>query len=216
MPVTTRAPKAVPATVRRASELESASGIGEICRARNVVERLGGRFSVEAGIDIERGLGDLRRWALLAELLSTSTSLPGGEPILDMLERAGENLDSDARFARLLILGEEMTDPVELELAVADLLGWRPRTARVFLRELRGIWHGSDPPLDARAVWGARHAHLPSRARDLIALARDAHLDSRDLEAALIRLALSHRTTDCPGGEECPLVACDAGTFVQF
>lgn len=217
MPVTSRAPRAVRESVRRRSETVSATaGVGAICRARNVVERLGGRFSVEGGIDLRGGTSELRRWALLAELLSRDPAFDGHERAPWVLEQAPMVRFSDERCARLAELGETISDPAELEAAVAALLGWPARTARVFLRELRGIWRGADPELDARAARAARHVCLPARAHGLIRLAGAAHLDFRDLEAALIRLALSHQATECPGGEECPLVACDAEHVVHF
>jgi len=84
-------------------------------------------------------------------------------------------------------------------------------TVLIFLRELRGLWLGAEPPLDERALGAAEHLGLlePRPGSDLLAslrrLVADAGLDVRDLEAALVRLALPHsrREESCPGGAAC-------------
>jgi hypothetical protein len=53
-----------------------------------------------------------------------------------------------------------VTDPRALEAALGDLPGWGQATVRIFLRELRGIWPGADPPLDERALSAATHLGL--------------------------------------------------------
>ena len=84
---------------------------------------------------------------------------------------------------------------------------------RLFLRELRGTWPGAAPPLDPLAAEAARHLGLLGAVEGdpLRAVARGAAragLDPRDLEAALVRLALAHRRRPtCPGGERCELLA---------
>jgi hypothetical protein len=52
----------------------------------------------------------------------------------------------------------------------------------------------------------ARHLELPEQVDELRAIAVSAHLDVRDLDAALVRVGLSHDLDACPGGEECLLV----------
>jgi hypothetical protein len=47
-------------------------------------------------------------------------------------------------------------------------------------------------------------------------VAAAAHLDRRDLEVGLVRLASTHNLTGCPGGEECPLVVFDPEQLVHF
>jgi hypothetical protein len=102
-------------------------------------------------------------------------------------------------------------DPEGIAAELDALPGWGPVTVGVFLREMRGVWPGVDPPLDKRAAAAARHLGLISRERGRPALdrvrdiARVAGLDFRDLEAALVRLALSHRGnfTACPGRDRC-------------
>ena len=95
------------------------------------------------------------------------------------------------------------------------LPGWGPVTVASFLRELRGVLAHADPPLDRRAREAAVHLGLlDDRTPEAAALpalrehAREAGVDPRDLEAALIRLALAHRRTmaDCPGGPDCRAV----------
>ena len=106
-------------------------------------------------------------------------------------------------------------EPAELEAALDALPGWGPTTVRLFLRELRGVWPAADPPLDERAERAASHDGLlpaPHRAAPLAcirAAAENAGVDVRDLEAALVRLALRHGRdlAACPGGAACRALA---------
>ncbi len=104
----------------------------------------------------------------------------------------------------------------ELAARLQELPGWGQVTIALFLRELRGVLPHADPPLDARARQAAVHLGLlvdgSPDAEDLSALRRqaeDAGVDLRDLEAALVRLALAHRRTmtACPGGPSCSTLA---------
>jgi hypothetical protein len=96
----------------------------------------------------------------------------------------------------------------ELHAVLDALPGWGEVTIRLFLRELRGVWPGAEPPLDERAATAARHLGLlPSGAglSDLADLANAAGLDLRDLESGLVRLTLGHHRAmaSCPGGQAC-------------
>ena len=100
----------------------------------------------------------------------------------------------------------------ELHVALDALPGWGAVTIRLFLRELRGVWPGAEPPLDERAATAARHLGLlPSGAvlSDLADLANAAGLDLRDLESGLVRVALGHHRvmSSCPGGQACGALA---------
>jgi hypothetical protein len=117
---------------------------------------------------------------------------------------------------RLAVLGEQVDDPLELEQALEALPGWGPVTVHAFLRELRGVWPGARVALDDRAARAALHLQLPTRLHALSSFAVAAHLDVRDLEAALVRLTLCHEFTGCPGGEECPFAALDREQVVHF
>jgi hypothetical protein len=116
---------------------------------------------------------------------------------------------------RLAVLGEQVEDPLELEQAL-ERCSWGPVTVHAFLRELRGVWPGARVALDDRAARGALHLKLPSRLHALSSFAVAAHLDVRDLEAALVRLTLCHEFTGCPGGEECPFATLDREQVVHF
>jgi hypothetical protein len=101
----------------------------------------------------------------------------------------------------------------ELEAALDALPGWGAVTVALFLRELRGVRPGLDPPIVPRAVQGAEHLGLlaASDADALVhlrAAAREAGVDVRDLEAALVRLSLAHRRrmSLCAGGDQCELL----------
>jgi endonuclease III len=109
---------------------------------------------------------------------------------------------------RIARLGHAVHDPATLEATLDALPGWGPVTVHLFLRELRGVWPAAAPLLDERAAWSARHLRLIGRAAPTIErlnqLAGQADVDLRDLEAALVRLALRHRRfPDCPGGAAC-------------
>jgi hypothetical protein len=105
-------------------------------------------------------------------------------------------------------IGCRLTDPDDLAGALDDLPGWGPVTVGLFLRELRGVWPGARLPFDRRAAGAARHLGLLDATDDALeqlgAIARRAGVDARDLEAALVRLALRHRRrADCPGRRAC-------------
>ena len=108
------------------------------------------------------------------------------------------------------------TDPRAVEAALDALPGWGPTTVRIFLRELRDVWPGAKTRLDRRTLDAAQHLELPISREgtdDIGALrtvARRAHLDPRDLEAALVRLALAHRDMrNCPGAGRCTMLTAD-------
>jgi len=229
-------------------------GFAAICRARKIVATLGGRFSLELGIDLDRDPEEVERWALAATLfgnrISTTVAMrtyrvferagvrtiedAGGRGRGDLIalldeggylrydERAASRLlalaqvNADRYHGRLATLGEEVADSEELERALEALPGWGPVTVEAFLRELRGVWPGADPPLDTRAATAARHLELPAGSHALSSLAAAANLDFRDLEAGLVRLCLCHDLADCPGGEECPFAAFDRDQLVHF
>jgi hypothetical protein len=228
--------------------------LAAICRARKIVATLGGRFSLELGIDVDCNPDEIDRWALAATLLgnqiSTSIAMrtyrvlesagirtirePGGtnrEELASLLDEGGygrfdeqgtsrlQNLAdavADRYDGRLSILGEEEMDSHELERALTDLPSWDADTARLFLRELRGVWPAADVALDHRAVAAAGHLRLPMESEALASLAAAAHLDFRDLEVGLLRLSSCHTFAGCPGGEECVFAAFDRDQFVHF
>lgn len=229
-------------------------GLAAICRARHLVATLGGRFSLELGIDVDRDAGEIDRWALAATLLGNPSPTSVAMRTYRVLEKAGvrtfedvRHRDRDAlvclldeggyvhsdegtlsrllaladvvadRYAgRLSALGERIAGPNELEQTLATLPGWDPTTTATFLRELRGTWAGVDVPLDRYAASAARHVGLPFELHGLASLASAAHLDVRDLEAGLIRLALCHDFAHCPGVEECPFAEFDREQLVHF
>jgi hypothetical protein len=219
-------------------------GIAAVCRARRLVAAVGGRFSAELGIDLDRDVDEVERWALAATLFGNRISVSTAMRTYLVLEQAGVRTLADAgdrdwaelvalldqggyvrydeRTARRLLalaaalgdrhcgrigtLREERTEPGELEGALAALPGWGPVTVRAFLRELRGLWPGAETALDERTASAAGHLEFPESVDELRVIAVSAHLDVRDLEAGLVRLALSHDVAECPGGEECLLV----------
>jgi hypothetical protein len=228
--------------------------IAEICRARHIVERLGGRFSLELGIDVDRGRHEVERWALAVTLLGDDNLWTCARRTYRVLEDVGVRTIADAgrldseqlvrlldegaylryetsmatrlrelagvvgdRYAgRLAVLGEHPTDPAELARTLRALPGWSPAIVQAFLRELRGVWAGAEPPLERCVQHAASHVALPCGEEALRSLAESAHVDFRDLEAGLVRLARDHDLASCPGGEECPLAASDHEQLVHF
>jgi hypothetical protein len=188
--------------------------------ARAVVRQLGGRFSVELGIDVDAGDAEIDRWFLAATLFGTRISSSVAERAFQVLETGGirriaqasertwdelvELLDA-AGYVRYDF--RTATRLQALAAAVGDLPGWGPVTVGLFLRELRGVWPGARLPLDPRAAEAARHLGLLDATDGLEqvrAIAARAGVDARDLEAALVRLALRHRRrVGCPGGHAC-------------
>jgi hypothetical protein len=116
---------------------------------------------------------------------------------------------------QVAMIGRSVPDYQQLRLALDVLPGWGPVTIQLFLRELRGVWPGAEPPLDRRAAAAAGHLGLAdpgASQHDLSALARlagESGMDPRDLEGGLVRLALTrgHRMDSCPGGAACTLLA---------
>ena len=57
--------------------------------ARRLVEQLGGRYSAELGIDVDRGAAEIERWALAATLFGARISAQIAERAYETLARAG-------------------------------------------------------------------------------------------------------------------------------
>ncbi|HVC72007.1 MAG TPA: hypothetical protein VNC61_17255 [Acidimicrobiales bacterium] len=115
---------------------------------------------------------------------------------------------------RVCAIPDNSRTPAELEKALDDLPGWGPVTVGVFLRELRGVWDLAAPALDHRAAGFAHHLGLVDEpASDSLGQVRSlslaAGVDPRDLEGALVRTALAHRSDlgTCPGGRKCSALA---------
>jgi len=123
--------------------------------------------------------------------------------LLELCEVVDDRYDGQAA-----VIGRRFAAYPELCAALNALPGWGPVTIRLFLRELRGVWPGADPPLDERAAAAARHLGLASvlpGVAGLAGLAAACGLDVRDLEAGLVRLELIHgrAMARCPGGPDC-------------
>lgn len=113
-------------------------------------------------------------------------------------------------------IGRRFREPDDLWAALDDLTGWGPVTVALFLRELRGLWPAARPALDRRAAQAARHLGLLRREGDplgqLELIGRLSGCDPRDVEAALVRVALGHaKARSCPGGRACVMLAWPPG-----
>ena len=123
--------------------------------------------------------------------------------LLELCEVIGERYGD-----QVAVIGRSFAAYPELSAALDALPGWGPVTVRLFLRELRGVWPGADPPLDERSMAAAHHLGLPvggPGVSGLAALAGACGLDVRDVESGLVRLALGHgrAMARCPGGQAC-------------
>ena len=116
---------------------------------------------------------------------------------------------------RAVLIGQRFTTYPALRAGLDVLPGWGPVTIQLFLRELRGVWPGAQPPLDPRAEYAARHLGLPGTGAALdvprlTQLAAESLTDSRDLESGLVRLTFAHHRRGmgpCPGGDRCVLLS---------
>src|ERR1035437_6966851 len=188
-----RHPSRVTSERSRASQRAGRHRTGVASLAARVVESLGGRYSVELGIDVDANEDEIERWALAATLFGARISATIAERTFAMLEQAGvrsiadagrrdvgtliELLDAggyaryDLRTAERLHAIARTLDadrhgrvstvldlpPDELESALDALPGWGPVTVGLFLRELRGVRPGINPPLDRRAAQAGGH-----------------------------------------------------------
>jgi hypothetical protein len=123
--------------------------------------------------------------------------------LLELSEVVGERYDG-----QIAVIGRSFPAYPALRAALDALPGWGPVTVRLFLRELRGVWPGADPPPDDRALDAAHHLGLPAGGpgmAGLAGLAGACGLDARDLESGLVRLDLAHgrAMAHCPGGLAC-------------
>lgn len=71
--------------------------LAAICRARHIVATLGGRFSLELGIDLDRDPEEVERWALAAMLFGNRISTTVAMRTYRVLEQAGVRTIEDAR-----------------------------------------------------------------------------------------------------------------------
>lgn len=225
--------------------------------ARHVVRLVGGRYSTEAGIDVDAGDAEVERWFLAATLFGARISAAIAQRTFRVLDRSGLVRVGDARhipwddlvamldaggYARydfrtasrlhalagvvderyggeVAAIGRRFRTYLLLRDALDALPGWGPTTVELFLRELRGVWPGADPPLDPRAAAAASHLGLLDAGVDVDPLraigrlARATGVDVRDLESGLVRFALAHRrdTDKCPGGDCCVALARHGG-----
>jgi hypothetical protein len=129
------------ATVSAASPPQALNGLGpyqpglaEVCRARHIVATLGGRFSLELGIEVDLDEHEIDRWALGATLVGDPSSVAVGIRTYRVLESAGIRTLEDVRrsdgdeLKRLLREGgyaSHVNRPGSRLLALADKVGDR-------------------------------------------------------------------------------------------
>ncbi|MCE3286596.1 MAG: putative cytoplasmic protein [Gaiellaceae bacterium] len=72
-------------------------GLAEVCRARHIVALLGGRFSLELGIDVDLDEREVDRWALGATLVEDPSPTSVGIQAYRVLGKAGVSTFEDVR-----------------------------------------------------------------------------------------------------------------------
>jgi hypothetical protein len=160
---------------------------------RRLVDRVGGRYSIALGVDVDGGPAQVERWFLAASLLDAPIPASTAQRTFQVFERAGVVRVRQVRYVpreQLIAMLDEsgytrhdlpteawlhaLSDAIhdrydgqvdrinqragtypELRQALERLPGWASTTTGLFLRELRGVWPGADPPLDPRAAWAA-------------------------------------------------------------
>jgi hypothetical protein len=134
----------------------------EVMQARGVVSALGGCYSAKPGIDVDAGDAEIERWFLAATLFGTRIAARIAERAFRELADTGLTRISQVRHV-------PTADPIGL---LDALPGWGEVTVRLFLREVRGVWPGAQPPLDERAAAASRHLDLLPSGAVLADLAR--------------------------------------------
>lgn len=178
-------------------------GAGEVEKWFLASTLFGTRISAQIAMNTYRSLveggvatihdASTRSWGDLVALLDS-----GGYARYDfrtatrLLELATAVAD---RYPKGIAALSSLADPSGLEAELDRLPGWGSVTVRVFLRELRGVWPGAGPLLDQRAAIAAAHLGFtktkrPMTIQELANLAREADIDVRDLESALVRVGL--------------------------
>lgn len=132
-----------------------------ICRARRIVATLGGRFSLELGIDLDRDPDEVERWALAATLLGNRISTAVAmrtyrvfaragvrtvgdvgrrdrEELISLLDEGGYVLYGEPMATRLLALEEVVADRYDERLAALGDMVVDPRELERALEDLPG------------------------------------------------------------------------------
>jgi hypothetical protein len=121
------------------------------------------------------------------------------EYMLDITKKLLRDYDGDVRK-----LDELSNDPTELEQRLQEFRGVGPVTARIFLRELRGLWKNADPQPTRIEVIAARELGIIEPTKNALenvlgtlktfwARNRVEGYEFRNFEAALVRIGLKLR-----------------------
>ena len=117
------------------------------------------------------------------------------EYMLDITKKLLRDYDGDVRK-----LDELSNNPNELEQRLQEFRGVGPITARLFLRELRGIWKNADPQPTRIEVTAARELGIIESNKNVLEKlktfwARNSveGYEFRNFEAALVRIGLKLR-----------------------
>lgn len=153
-------------------------GLAEVCRARHIVALLGGRFSLELGIDVDLDEQEVDRWALGATLVEDPSPTSVGIHAYRVLRKAGVSTFEDVRGcdreelgrllgecgygpyvdrtrSRLLALADDVLDRYAGRLATLGEDIASPRQLEVALGTLRGWDAGTVRTFlrELRGVW---------------------------------------------------------------
>lgn len=119
---------------RAARQPRERPGIAAICRARHLVRTLGGRFSLELGIELDRDPTEVERWGLAATLYGNRISTRIATRTYRVLEDAGVHTIEDA--------GRRSWDELVALLDAGGYVRYDERTASRLLALARAVADG--------------------------------------------------------------------------
>lgn len=152
----------------------------------------------------QAGLTSPRKLALSEEMTLIKIHGRGGyarydgitaDYVLGIVKKLLEDYDGEIRR-----LDEVSMDPGDLERRLQEFRGVGPITAKIFLRELRGIWRNADPEPTAIEVLAAKNLGILKSDGDALDMLKAFWNENavegysfRYFEAALLRLGLELR-----------------------
>ena len=189
-------------------------GFAEACRARHIVMTLGGRFSLELGIDVDLDEHEIDRWALGATLVGDPSPVAVGIRTYRVLESTGIRTLEDVRgcdraeLTRLLREGGYAPNAKQHKFTASCSRSRRRYPVR---GSVGAAWRGSREPTRARA--SPLHAprlerthrwDVPSRAERSVAGCRSRTRPMRGSHSPPRRAALQSTRTVGGGGCRTP------------
>ncbi|CAM6099018.1 unnamed protein product [Calypogeia fissa] len=149
----------------------------------------------------------------LAAVLEGTGYTKYGKRVASQLKKLATDLEEN-HWGRVSTF-KYTADSQELVRQLRSIPGVTLHAARVFLRELRGVWAGTPTGFNTRTKRAALHLKLlgsinasSNPERVLSEFAHASGIDVRDLEVALFKLGTEHEQQygECPGGTSCKVL----------